>query len=146
MKNRNLRLAGALLEGLLLLSVADVGRSQEPAAPDTGGPVPQRRPVNLKVLPQDITVPALGKLMKQFEAGLGVKCGHCHVEDPVTHQFDYVSDDNPAKTSARLMIIMLKDINDKYLGQLGGDRRYAAKVTCGSCHQGQSTPPEFESR
>jgi len=44
------------------------------------------------------------------------------------------------------MISMLTDINDKYLAQLGGDRRYAVPVTCGSCHQGQSNPPAFEGK
>lgn len=102
--------------------------------------------MNLKVLPKDISEVELGKRMKSFEADLGVKCSHCHVEDPATRKFDYASDDNPDKTTARLMITMLQDINSKYLGQLGGDPRYAVPVTCGSCHLGQSSPPPFESR
>lgn len=106
--------------------------------------VPHTKPVNIKVLPQEISATEIGQVMKRFEADLGVKCGHCHVEDPGTHQFNYASDDNPAKSTARQMISMLKDINEKYLPQLGADRRYAAQVTCGSCHQGQSSPPAFE--
>jgi Photosynthetic reaction centre cytochrome C subunit len=65
-----------------------------------------------------------------------VKCSHCHVEDPQTQKLDYTSDENPRKQTARIMISMLTDINDNYLAQLGGDRRYAVPVTCGSCHQG----------
>ena len=102
------------------------------------------RPVNLKVLPPDVPKAELGRLMKGFEKQLGVTCSHCHVEDPATRRFDYASDENPAKATARLMITMTKDINDKYLAQLGGDRRYAVPVTCGSCHQGQSSPPAFD--
>jgi len=60
--------------------------------------------------------------MRRFETDLGVKCGHCHVEDPNTHKFDYASDDNPAKNTTRLMITMLKDINEKYLPLLGADK------------------------
>jgi hypothetical protein len=107
---------------------------------------PPRRPVNLQVLPKDTAPATLGKLMKRFEKELGVSCSHCHVEDPQTQKLDYASDDNPAKQTARLMIAMLDEINGKYLAQLGGDRRYSVPVTCGSCHQGQSSPPVFEAR
>ena len=145
-RHRNVRLVGALLGSWLLLGAAGAGWSQEPGSLDASGGVPQHKPVNLKVLPQDITVPTLGKLMKGFEADLGVKCAKCHVQDPATGKLDYASDQNPAKDKARIMITMLKDINDKYLAQLGGDRRYAAKITCGSCHQGNSSPPEFDAK
>jgi hypothetical protein len=130
--------AAALASGLILL----LGGPTFAAEPD----FPHGKPVNLKVLPKDISEAELGKQMKQFEADLGVTCNHCHVEDPTTHKFDYASDENPDKTTARLMITMVQDINNKYLAQLGGDRRYAVPVTCGSCHQGQSSPPSFESR
>jgi hypothetical protein len=105
---------------------------------------PRSKPVNLQVLPKDMSAASVGKLMKRFEQDLGVKCSHCHVEDPHTLKVDYVSDENPRKQTARVMISMLADINDKYLAQLGADRRYAVPVTCGSCHQGQSSPPEFD--
>jgi hypothetical protein len=128
----------ALLSGLSI-GVAIAMDSQN----DTQG-VPRSKPVNLQVLPQDMSAASVGKLMKRFERDLGVKCSHCHVEDPQTQKLDYASDENPRKQTARVMISMLTDINDKYLAQLGGDRRYAVPVTCGSCHQGQSNPPEFE--
>jgi hypothetical protein len=133
--------AAALASGLLLL----VGAATLAASQDEPS-FPQGKPVNLKVLPKDISVAELGKQMKRFEADLGVTCNHCHMEDPATRKFDYASDENPDKATARLMITMVQDINNKYLAQLGGDRRYAVPVTCGSCHQGQSSPPPFESR
>lgn len=136
----------ALAIGLLILGSASRAWSQQAVVADAAGGVPLHKPVNLKVLPQDIAPPALGKLMKSFESDLGVKCSKCHVEDPATGKLDYASDQNPAKDKARIMITMLRDINDKYLAQLGGDRRYAAKVTCGSCHQGNSSPQDFDGR
>ena len=136
----------ALIAGLLLLGATGTASSEDLGSADAAGGIPQRKPVNLKVLSPDIPVAALGKLMKGFESDLGVKCGKCHVEDPATGKFDYASDQNPAKDKARIMITMLKDINNQYLAQLGGDRRYAAKVTCGTCHQGNSSPPEFDGR
>ena len=134
--------------GLTFLVVAVSSASQEQISDESvtsvASVLPHTKPVNLKVLPQATTAAEIGKVMKRFEADLGVKCDHCHVEDPNTHKFNYASDDNPAKATARQMISMLKDINEKYLPQLGADRRYAAQVTCGSCHQGQSSPPAFE--
>jgi len=102
------------------------------------------QPTNLTVLPKNIPAAQLKALMKRYGEELGVQCGHCHVEDPESHHVDYASDDNPKKQTARLMITMLSDINTKYLSQLG-DPRYAAHVTCGNCHQGQTDPPAFES-
>jgi len=101
--------------------------------------------VNLKVLPKDMPVAGIGKLMKRYEEDLGVSCSYCHSENPQTQKPDYAADENPVKETARIMIAMLNDINSKYLAQLG-DRRYAVPVTCGSCHQGQSNPPGFEAK
>ena len=141
------RLLAALTLGFMFLDAAAGADSQDPISDDaasTGTVVPHTKPVNIKVLPQEISAAQIGKVMKRFETDLGVKCGHCHVEDTTTHKFNYASDENPAKSTARQMISMLKDINEKYLPQLGADRRYAAQVTCGSCHQGQSSPPTFD--
>jgi hypothetical protein len=60
-----------------------------------------------------------------------------------TKQIDYASDENPVKQTARFMISMTGDINNKYLAQLG-DRRYASPITCGNCHRGLAEPPDFE--
>jgi hypothetical protein len=141
------RRAASVVWGCALLCV--LARASVPEQPDSAASpfaagATHVKPVNLKVLPPSISTAELGHLMKGFERDLGVTCNHCHVEDPGTRKFDYASDENPAKAQARLMITMLKDINDKYLAQLGGDGRYAVPVTCGSCHQGQSSPPAFE--
>lgn len=109
-----------------------------------GDELPVASPVNLQVLPKSLSGASVRKLMKEYERDLGVTCSHCHVEDPQTQTFDYSSDDKPAKQTARIMIAMLADINDKYVARLNRDPRYSVPVTCGSCHQGQSTPPAFE--
>lgn len=104
------------------------------------------KPENLQVLPVDIPPVALNRLMKRYERDLGVSCSYCHVENRDTGKLDYVSDENPKKQTARIMIAMLDDINDRHLAQLDNDRRYAAPVTCGSCHQGRANPQAFEGR
>lgn len=126
---------------ILYLAGAASARAAPPAA--TEQPLALPHPKNLQVLPKNISEAELGRVMKQFRTDLGVTCGYCHVEDPVTQKLNYALDDKPAKRTARLMIVMLNEINNKYLAQLG-DRRYSVPVTCGSCHQGESTPPAFD--
>jgi hypothetical protein len=100
--------------------------------------------INLLVLPAQSSRASVRSLMKQYERELGVSCSYCHVEDRDAGVLDYASDENPRKHTARIMIAMLNDINEKHLAQLGADRRYAQPVTCGSCHQGSASPPAFE--
>lgn len=128
-----------------VMSLSQTLLSHEPAAP-TVSPEDAgiyANPTNLTVLPKSTSAAQLQALMRRYGEELGVQCDHCHVEDPQSHRFDYASDDNQAKQTARLMMTMLTDINTKYLSQVG-DPRYAAHITCGNCHQGQTDPPAFE--
>jgi hypothetical protein len=108
------------------------------AAQTAGGPT------NLKVMPKGTTTAEVYKVMAGLQRDLGVQCGFCHEEDPDTKQINYVSDENPRKETARFMMRMTNDINEKYLGQLG-DRQYSPPITCGNCHLGQMHPPPFDS-
>lgn len=103
-------------------------------------PPPER---NLKILPKDISAGELAGLMVRYSRELNVQCQFCHTETP--NGIDFASDESPAKLTARVMIGMLNDINTKYLAQVG-DRRYAVPLTCGNCHQGQTTPPVYEAK
>jgi hypothetical protein len=103
-------------------------------------PAPQR---NLQVLPKDISAGELASLMVRYSRELNVQCQFCHTEGP--QGIDFASDESPAKLTARVMIGMLNDINTKYLAQVS-DRRYAVPLTCGNCHQGQTTPPVYEAK
>lgn len=107
----------------------------------TDGPPPQ--PTNLQVLPGTTSGQAVAALMRRYTRELGVGCSYCHVEDPVTQREDFPSDDNPRKQTARIMMGMVADINNRYLAQVG-DRRYAEPISCGNCHRGQTSPPAFE--
>jgi Photosynthetic reaction centre cytochrome C subunit len=109
--------------------------SSLPSAPST--------PRNLKVLPKDIPPADLIGLMLRYSGELGVQCQFCHAEGP--QGIDFVSDQSPAKQTARVMIGMLSDINTRYLAQVS-DRRYSVPLTCGNCHQGQTTPPVYEAK
>lgn len=138
----------------LILSCSFFGAALGVASQSPGGPkmtsgavhatsVSHPKPTNLKVLPKEMSGDDVDKLMHRYQQYLGVPCGYCHEENPQTKEIDYASDENPIKETARFMISMTSDINNKYLAQLG-DRRYAEPLTCGTCHRGQVQPSTFE--
>ena len=99
-------------------------------------------PTNLQVLPKESTATDIKSLMDRYDAELGVSCDYCHVQDPKTQALNYAADDNPTKQTARVMITMLNEINNKYLAHLD-DQKYAVLLSCGNCHRGRTEPPEF---
>ncbi len=115
---------------LLMLSAA----SAHAQIPDTF--------TNLKVLPKDIPKPELIKVMRGFSVGLGVRCVHCHTaKDPNDFStINFASDQKPAKETARKMMRMSKDINEKLDKELGPDHADHLKVSCYTCHHGLERP------
>ncbi len=100
---------------------------------------------NLQVLPEDIPQRELIGVMRGFALGLGVRCTHCHVgeEGQPFSEYDFESDDKPAKRKARFMLQMVNDLNDERLPQLAevADRAEPAiRVTCQTCHHGRPLP------
>jgi hypothetical protein len=108
-----------------------------PPGGQMGGP-----PKNLKVLPKNISNADLRKLMRQFAGDLGVECEFCHAMNPQTKRPDFPSDAKPEKETARYMIQMTDDLNNKYLAEMP-DRRYADPIDCGTCHRGEKHPSIF---
>src|SRR5258706_12085781 len=100
----------------------------------------------LKVLPKNISSKVLNKIMvDDFEDGLGVTCGFCHVEQKDSHKLDYASDEKPEKQIARLMMRMTLGINKNYFKlkhPVIGDSILA--ITCVTCHNGQPHPGELQ--
>jgi len=143
-----------LCTGLVVLSAS--AQSAPASTPAPAAPTAQAAPraqnsaqsgaeafKNLKVLPDTISRDDLRKLMRQFTGDLGVECEFCHTAaDPVTRRADRASDANPVKDTARYMIQMTDDLNNRYLEQLPG-RRYADPITCGTCHRGEKHPSIF---
>jgi len=130
---------------LAFLIVAAAGAAAANGLQSTDPPPPQPQPhaTNLKVLPKSMSIGEVYKLMAGMQRDLGVQCGFCHEEDPDSKRIDYASDENPRKETARFMMRMTNDINEKYLGKLG-DRQYAPPITCGNCHLGQMHPPAYD--
>ncbi len=84
---------------------------------------------NLKVLHGIHSRAQLLNVMRGFTEALGVKCEFCHNTD------NFASDEKIQKRTAREMIHMVANIDENYL-----DGPRMEKVTCFTCHRGQSIP------
>lgn len=96
---------------------------------------------NLQVLPADFSGTRLRAVMNGFTRALGVRCSHCHVgeEGQPLSTFDFPSDDNPNKETARTMLGMLGDINETLKTiEPTGDQR--VNMWCHTCHRGRPRP------
>jgi|SRR5215471_6310262 len=91
---------------------------------------------NLQVLPKDIAKHDLEQTMRGFAFALGVRCNHCHVQQP-DKAMNFASDDKQTKKTARIMLQMVANINQNYISQVQGT---GVRVECGTCHRGLTTP------
>ncbi|MEM7282555.1 MAG: c-type cytochrome [Pseudomonadota bacterium] len=99
-------------------------------------------PQNLKVLPKDINPLQLRATMRGFALGTGYRCTGCHVgeEGKPLDTFDFPSDEKQTKKTARLMIEMVREINQRLENELGKETAELVKVECVTCHRGQHRP------
>ena len=100
-------------------------------------------PENLKVLPENISSKELGDTMKGFAMGLGARCETCHVGEPNTplDTFDFASDEKAMKRKARVMIKMLREINEVFVPGLNEiEDSPRVEVRCVTCHRGLQQP------
>lgn len=101
---------------------------------------------NLQVLRKDLSKGELLDHMKGFTRALGVRCQHCHVgeEGKPLDTFDFVSDEKPAKQTARVMLQMVQAINGEHLAKIAKRSTPALAVDCMTCHHGQTRPRTLE--
>jgi len=144
-------LAAMLLAPLALQSAVKKAQETAPAAQiPAPSALPKHEhpaPTNLQVLPKDLTGEQVHEIMEQWELQTGMKCGTCHTSDPTRlgpngkPLRNYADDSKVEKRSARLMYLMTKDINQKYLTQ---SSEFGDHVECGTCHRGHQSPPAFK--
>lgn len=96
------------------------------------------KPKNLKILPMDISEDELHHIMRDYSRALGVKCNYCHERKKSEPNADFASEIKKEKQIAREMMLMVKDINEKYLAQSGLNK--FEKITCVTCHMGHVKP------
>ena len=111
------------------------------------------RPLGLQALhaqtatPTVVTSPAVkvltGLLAPDFQEemnhmvqAVGGRCNTCHVRG------NFASDENPKKVTARRMLAMTKTINQQFFPEhkTKPGESVLGRVTCYTCHQGETTP------
>src|SRR6266567_3471329 len=97
---------------------------------------------NLKVLPKTIGKEELIATMRSFALGLGVRCTYCHVgrEGAPLDSVKFASDDKRTKRVARVMMDMVKHINEEHLADVPERPEPHVVVRCETCHRGVARP------
>ena len=122
--------------------------AQTPQTAASGPPPPRTfpAPINLKVLPKDLTGEQVHEIMEKWEGSLGTHCNTCHTADPNNigpngrPRLNFADDSKPEKATARVMYAMTEDINKNYVSKIDSS---GAAVTCGTCHRGHLGPEPF---
>lgn len=105
-------------------------------------------PENVTVLPDSITGERLGAVMRSWTSALGVRCSHCHVGQGPLSEYDFASDDKPAKEKTRIMMRMTQAINSEYVAEFASleeTPEQRVRVTCLTCHRNVAKPELLES-
>jgi cytochrome c553 len=121
---------------------------QTPATPLSGSAVPRvyPPPMNLKVLPENLSGKQVHEIMEQWATSLGTHCNTCHAEDRNNigpngrPRLDFMDDSKPAKAAARIMFAMTEKINTEYVAKIQGS---GLPVTCSTCHRGHLSPEPY---
>src|SRR5256885_13704084 len=126
------------LTRLLLLATAAVAARRIAAQ----GRFPPDSFTNLKVLPKNIDQRTLIATMRGFALALGVRCTYCHVgrEGAPLDSLSFASDDKRAKRAARVMMDMVKHINEEHLADVPERPEPHVVVKCETCHHGVARP------
>src|SRR5690348_14979615 len=119
---------------VLLITLASTLRAQGKFPPDSF--------TNLKVLPKNIGKQELIATMRGFALGLGVRCTYCHVgrEGAPLDSLKFASDDKRTKRAARVMMDMVKHINEEHLADVPERPEPHVVVKCETCHRGVARP------
>jgi len=115
----------------------NAGEQAKPEQKPQPPPPPPPPPHNLQVFPKDTPRPEVVAHMQAIAQALGVQCGYCHVEDRA-------SDEKPTKNTARVMMRMTADINQKLGTEI--TTKPAAELTrvgCVTCHRGVAIPKQL---
>jgi hypothetical protein len=141
--------------GASLFIAAGPAGAQQRAAGAAG----QAAHLNLKVLAPDIPQQQLLQTMQGFAQGLGVQCGYCHAaaaapeggrgagggrgRGAAAPQFDFPSDEKPAKKAAREMMLIVRDLNSRVPAAVSRSADEATRVECITCHRGVAIPKQL---
>jgi len=106
----------------------------------------QDAPMDLEVLPSSWSREQVSALMQAVGTSLGVRCSHCHAEDPdapaplpgQSPRLDYSLNTKPEKEVGRTMLRMTMELNAATRSP--DDDASVEKISCFTCHRGEATP------
>jgi hypothetical protein len=119
-----------IVVSLFIMCASVVALAQQPPAAPAMVDTP-----TVKVL-TGLTVQEFEGEMQLMTQALGLSCGSCHARG------NFASDANPRKLAARRMIELTKGINTQFFADyqpVEGQSRLG-RVTCFTCHQGDTRP------
>jgi len=121
------RFPGWLLAALTALAPVHA-RAQAPTPTVVESP-------NVKVL-TGLMAPVFQDEMNHIVEGLGVTCGTCHVRG------NFASEEKPEKLTARRMLEMTKALNAEFFPDYKpkDGESVLGRITCYTCHKGETTP------
>jgi len=128
----------SLMAGAMVVCVAALAHAQ-----GQPGGAPPPPPANLQVLAKDMPRPQVVQVMQTYTAALGVECNYCHVQEGRGGRNDFAADDKPAKKTAREMMKLTRDINEKVPTLVGKAAGTATTVACATCHRGVAIPKQL---
>jgi predicted Zn-dependent protease len=124
--------------GLVLLT-SSIAVAQAPAG-QRGAQAPPPPMTNLQILPKDAQRQQVLATMNAFTQSLGVQCNYCHVQEGRGGRNDMASDEKPTKKTARAMMLLARDINEKLPAAIGKNANDTTSVGCVTCHRGVPVP------
>ncbi len=131
----------AFLRSKTLAIFALAGTIAVAAWAQDGGKRPEMKPVNLQVLPQDISHDSLIAVMHDWENALGVECDFCHAASKTNPgRLDFASDEKRHKQTARYMLRMTDSINRQFFARWDLAKEGHPAVGCYTCHHGHEEP------
>jgi Photosynthetic reaction centre cytochrome C subunit len=131
------RTIAALVAALAMSLVTLAARQDAPAgqAPSTADDNWKPTEItNLTVLPKDMPVDDVMKIMKVWNTVLNVDCVFCHVGQvgkPLS-TYDFASDNKKRKETSRIMLRMVMDSNEKFKAVSEDE---PPQISCATCHK-----------
>lgn len=134
MRKTALFLTNLTKSGLLLTIALTSPISESPALAQTATPTVVESPA-VKVL-TGLLAPDFQEEMNHMVQAVGGSCNTCHVRG------NFASDENSKKVTARRMLEMTKAINKQFFPdhKTKPGESVLGKVTCYTCHQGETSP------
>lgn len=131
--------SGLVVFGFTAMVASAAAAQTTTTAPAQPPPPPM---TNLQIYPKDTPRPEIVATMQGFVQALGVQsaggCGYCHAG--TAPAFDFAADTKPAKTVARKMILMSREITAKLPEVTGKPAADITRIRCATCHRGLAIP------